>query len=288
MGMLDPVLLRSFVAVDREGGFTAAAARLGLRQSTVSGHVARLEKAVGRELLRRDTRNVEVTADGAAMLGFARTILDTTQQAEQYFAESDLSGLLRFGVSDDLVAAGFPEILLEFRRSHPRIDLELTVGLSEILGAKVAAGELDLAFGMRRPGERHGELVWRDRLVWAGPREGAIAPSGAGPVPLVTYPPPSITRRAAMEALEGAGLVWRTTCVTDSLLGLRAAVLGGLGYIVHAESLLPDGLVPLAPHVLPDPGDADFVVMRRPRPATGPEAALTVLLVANESRLRRG
>ncbi|MGW0042143.1 LysR family transcriptional regulator [Rhodococcus sp. NPDC003348] len=286
-GMLDPVLLRSLVAVDREGGFTAAAARLGLSQSTVSGHVARLEKSVGRELLRRDTRNVELTADGAAMLGFARTILDASQQAEAYFAEPALFGLLRFGVSDDLVAAELPEVLLEFRRSHPRVDLELTVGLSETLGAKVAAGELDLAFGMRRPGERHGELVWRDRLVWAGSPESEVADPAAGPVPLVTYPPPSITRRAAMEAMERAGLVWRTTCVTDSLLGLRAAVLAGLGYIVHAESMLPDGLVPLPGHALPDPGDADFVVMRRPRPATGPEAALTALIVASERRLRR-
>lgn len=284
--MLDPVLLRSFVAVDREGGFTAAARRLGLRQSTVSGHVARLERAVGRELLRRDTRNVEVTADGAAMLGFARTILDASRQAEAYFTESDLSGVLRFGASDDLVAAQLPEVLLEFRRSHPRIDLELTVGLSETLGARVAAGELDLAFGMRRPGERHGELVWRDRLVWAGPRDGGPVEE-SGPVPLVTYPPPSITRRAAIETLERAGRVWRTTCVTDSLLGLRAAVLAGLGYIVHAESLLPDGLVPLPAHALPDPGDADFVLMRRPRPASGPEAALSALIVANERRLRR-
>ncbi|MFD4294758.1 LysR substrate-binding domain-containing protein [Rhodococcus sp. NPDC058532] len=284
--MLDPVLLRSFVAVDREGGFTAAAAVLGLSQSTVSGHVARLERSVGRELLRRDTRNLELTADGAAMLGFARTILDASQQAEVYFAESEMSGVLRFGASDDLVAAQLPEVLLEFRRSHPRIDLELTVGLSETLGARVAAGELDLAFGMRRPGERHGELVWRDRLVWAGSPAGDPVEE-SGPVPLVTYPPPSITRRAAMETLERAGRVWRTTCVTDSLLGLRAAVLAGLGVIVHAESLLPDGLVPLPVSALPDPGDADFVLMRRPRPASGPEAALTALIVANERRLRR-
>ncbi|MGW6375498.1 LysR family transcriptional regulator [Rhodococcus sp. NPDC055112] len=282
--MLDPVLLRSFLAVERCGGFTAAAHQLGLRQSTVSGHIARLEKSIGRELFRRDTRNLELTADGSAMLGFARTILDVSQQAESYFAESELSGVLRFGASDDLVAAELPEVLLEFRRSHPRIDLELTVGLSENLGAKLAAGELDIAFGMRRPGEQHGELVWRDRLVWAGSHG---AEPVEGPVPLVTYPPPSITRRAAMEALERAGLVWRTTCVTDSLLGLRAAVLAGLGYIVHSESLLPDGLVPLADGTLPDPGDADFVLMRRSRPASKPEAALTAAILANERRLRR-
>ena len=76
MNMLDPELLRTFLAVERAGGFTAAGRVLGLRQSTVSGHIARLEQAVGRELFRRDTRNLALTADGAAMVGFAHNILD--------------------------------------------------------------------------------------------------------------------------------------------------------------------------------------------------------------------
>ena len=71
--MFDPVLLRSFLAVEQAGGFTAAARRLGLRQSTVSGHIARLERAAGRELFLRDTHTVELTADGTAMVGFAST-----------------------------------------------------------------------------------------------------------------------------------------------------------------------------------------------------------------------
>ena len=68
INMLDPELLRTFLAVERAGGFTAAGRLLGLRQSTVSGHIARLEQAVGRELFRRDTRNLALTADGAAMV----------------------------------------------------------------------------------------------------------------------------------------------------------------------------------------------------------------------------
>ncbi|WP_216896445.1 LysR substrate-binding domain-containing protein [Nocardia alni] len=281
MNMFDPDLLRTFLAVERTGGFTAAGRILGLRQSTVSGHIARLEQAAGRELLRRDTRNLALTADGAAMVGFARTILDAQTQAERFFSDSRLTGLIRLGASDDVMGRELPDVLLEFQRSHPGVDLELTVGLSENLKTRMAAGELDLVVGKRRPGERHGELLWRDRLVWAG-RQGAAG--FTDPVPLVTYPPPSMTREAALEALRVQGRSWRIACVSDSQLGLRAAVLAGLGVIVHAESLLPAGLFAVADESLPELGDLEFVLVRRRSKLSEPERALCDAISAAAQR----
>ncbi|MET9972509.1 LysR family transcriptional regulator, partial [Streptomyces sp. NPDC006356] len=45
--MYDPSHLRTFLAVAQTLSFTQAARRLGLRQSTVSQHVRRLEDAAG-------------------------------------------------------------------------------------------------------------------------------------------------------------------------------------------------------------------------------------------------
>lgn len=271
--MFDPVLLTTFLAVERTGGFTAAARQLGLRQSTVSGHIARLERAAGRQLITRDTHTVELTADGMAMVGFARSILDAHDRADRYFAGSTLTGRLRFGAAEDLVAKGLPQILRDFRRTHPLVDLQLTVGLSRAVHAQLQAGDLDLAFVMRRPGETHGELVWRDRLVWGGTAESQWDP--ATPVPLVVYPPPSITRACALDALEAARLPSRITCLANSRAGLRAAVLAGLGVIVHANSLLPTELRPVGDRLgLPHPGDVEFVLLGRSSTPGGPETAL--------------
>jgi len=281
MNMFDPDQLRTFLAVERAGGFTAAGRILGLRQSTVSGHITRLERATGRELFRRDTRNLALTADGAAMVGFARAILDAQAHAERYFSDSRLTGLIRLGASDDVMGRELPDVLLEFQRSHPGVDLELTVGLSENLKTRMAAGELDLMVGKRRPGERHGELLWRDRLVWAG-RSGATG--FADPVPLVTYPPPSMTREAALQALELHGRTWRIACVSDSQLGLRAAVLAGLGVIVHAESLLPAGLFPVEDERLPELGELEFVLLRRRSRLSEQERALCEAITAGAHR----
>ncbi len=79
--MLDPVLLKSFLAVAHARNFSEAGRRLGLRQSTISQHVRKLEEEAGRRLFVRDTHSVVPTADGEAMEGFARSILEANERA---------------------------------------------------------------------------------------------------------------------------------------------------------------------------------------------------------------
>src|ERR1700742_2240941 len=213
--MLDPVLLQTFLAIAQTRSFTQAAERLGLRQSTVSQHVRKLEEETGRRLFVRDTHSVETTADGEAMIEFARSILTVNERAKRYFAGSQVRGRLRFGASEDFVASRLPEVLLEFVRTHPLVEFELTVGLSGDLNEKLARGELDLVCGKRRRGAEHGRLVSRDRLVWVSGDLRALDPSA--PVPLILYSSPSITREIALAELERSGRSWRIVCVSGSL-----------------------------------------------------------------------
>ncbi len=140
--MLDPVLLQTFLAIAQTRNFTQAAARLGLRQSTVSQHVRKLEEEAGRRLFVRDTHSVTPTPDGEAMIEFARGILAANERAERYFAGSQLRGRLRFGASEDFVTSLLPELLREFVRTHPLVEFELTVGMSGELNEKLDAASL--------------------------------------------------------------------------------------------------------------------------------------------------
>ena len=73
--MFDNELLRAFVGVAEGGGFTRAAERLHLTQSSVSAQIKRLETQTGCALLTRSTRSVALTTQGEILLEYARNIL---------------------------------------------------------------------------------------------------------------------------------------------------------------------------------------------------------------------
>jgi DNA-binding transcriptional LysR family regulator len=282
--MFDPVLLQTFLAVAQTRSFTQAAERLGLRQSTVSQHIRKLEEEAGRRLFIRDTHSVTTTADGEAMVEFARGILAANERAQRYFAGSKLRGRLRFGTSEDFVVSRLPEVLREFVRTHPLVEFELTVGLSGDLNEKLARGELDLVCGKRRRGTDHGRLVSRDRLVWVSGDLPSFDQSA--PVPLILYSPPSITREIALSALERANRPWRIVCTSGSLSGLRTAALAGLGVTVVPHGLIPADLTELANgHGLPDLGTVEFVLLSNTKLTRGPAAELADAILASGIRM---
>lgn len=274
--MLDPVWLRTFLEVVDLGGFARAARSLGLGQATVSQHVRKLEAVAGRQLLVRDTHSVALSGDGEAMVGFARGILGRQQQALDYFADPRPSGRVRVGVSEDLVQNRFAEVTRRFQQLYPRVELDLSTGLSAPLHNRFARGELDLALVKQTGPEAPGRTLWRDDLVWVC-APGA-EPCPGQPVSLVTYPEPSVTRFRALSALERAHRSWRIACTCDRLSGLQMAVRAGLGVAVFARSVVPAGLVPV--DGLPELGDVGFVLTSRPGASGSPSAALAEVITA--------
>jgi DNA-binding transcriptional LysR family regulator len=283
--MFDAVQLKTFLAVVQTRHFTEAGRRLGLSQSTVSQHIRRLEAIAGRRLLARDTHAVSLTSDGEAMVGFARCILEVQERAERHFTGSKLRGRLRFGVGEDLVLSRLPEILREFVNANPRVDLELTVGVSAYLYEKLDSAGLDLVFAKRRKGEQRGALIWRERLVWVGAK-GFHLDAGQ-PIPLIVFQSPSITRDIAIEVLGGAGLPWRIACTSGSFNGLVAATMAGLGLTVQANAFVPASLEDVSSKLrLPDPGEVEFAVLERRSGVNKAARSLALVIQANSDRLK--
>ena len=262
MTMLNLHHLASFVTLEETRSFTAAAERLGLGQSTVSQHIQRLEASLGRRLIARDTHSVRLTADGEALLAHARDMLALDTRVFALFGESRLRGRLRLGVSEDVVANRLTDILHEFIRLHPLVDLELTVALSAELYRLQEGGELDLVLAKRRIGEAKGRLLYREPLVWLAREPERIA-TRAGALPLIAFPPPSITRRVAQEVLDRAGVSWRIVCTCSSLTGLTAAARAGMGVLVQPRSMAPNGLKEIPSELLPVLDDVEFVLVPR-------------------------
>ena len=274
----DPLLLRTFLAIANGLSFTRAAEQLGISQPTVSQHVRRLEETAGRQLVQRDTRTVSLTDNGEAMAGFARTILAANDEAVSYFTGSAMRGRLRFGAADELALTELPTILREFRQLYPRINLELTVTQSGILARRLAANSLDLIFINQPADSDRGRLVRRDRLVWVGIDRVRIEPEQ--PVPVITYHAPSLSRSAAITALETAGRTWRITCNTREINGVLAAARAGIGVCVLASSRVPGDLRVLTERFeLPPLPDVEMALIANPRSAHGPVEALSQAIV---------
>ncbi|WP_280562958.1 MULTISPECIES: LysR family transcriptional regulator [unclassified Chromohalobacter] len=123
------VALRLFVRVAATESFATAARQQGLPASSVSRHIAALEKALGQRLLYRHTRAVRLTEVGERYYQQVREILDTLDIATEQAAgeATHPQGLLRINAP---VAFGRRHIapqLANFQRAYPNIETELTL-----------------------------------------------------------------------------------------------------------------------------------------------------------------
>lgn len=78
-------LLRTFVAVIDSGGFTRAAERVFLTQSTVSQQIKKLETGLSQTLILRDRSSgtLQTTEAGELLLSYARRLLATADEATE-------------------------------------------------------------------------------------------------------------------------------------------------------------------------------------------------------------
>jgi DNA-binding transcriptional LysR family regulator len=259
---LEPERLRAFVAVAEAGNFTRAAERLHLTQPTVSMQVRRLEENIGRPLFERNAQFVRLTADGEAMLGYARELLEVLGRARRQFAQPQLEGSVRFGMVEEFGITALPFLLARLRREHPHFELTIETGLGPDLLQRLAAGSVDLVLTKRTAGQNQGTSLCRQKLVWVG-QPGVIEP-GNDIVPLVLFPSQSISREIILRTLREHGLRWSIRFESASIASLRAAVLAGLGVAVFGVGMIPNGVNVLPPSLLPELADAEYLLDWRP------------------------
>src|SRR6516164_7259886 len=203
--MLEFDLLRAFVAVAECGGFRRAAERLHLTQSTVSQQIRRLELETGRSLFRRNTRTVALTDDGEMLLGDARRLLQLEEAARFRLEAPRLSGTVRLGVVEEVAGGSLPSALGRFATLHPAVKLEVQIGVSAELIEQFDKGRLDVVFAKRPLGTSRGRLVWREPMVWAAADTFDLVLDST--LPLALYRERSVSREAALAALNGSELV---------------------------------------------------------------------------------
>lgn len=140
-------LLESLLAVMRTGSFTAAADDLVLAQSTVSAHLAELEKMAGTPLFERTRTGAVPTAAGQRLAAGARQILDEVEHAFRGAAEaaSRPVGPVRISAPESMCAYLLVPVVEVLRRRHPDLQPVLQPAGTADAMAALEARRADLA-----------------------------------------------------------------------------------------------------------------------------------------------
>jgi DNA-binding transcriptional LysR family regulator len=238
--MFDPLLLRSFITIVEEGGFTRAANRLHLTQSAVSGHLRKLEDEIGKPLLLRTTRSLELTSDGEILIGYAKAILRLNQDAKGQLSRPAFAGVIRIGICEDFAQAAVLRLLQDFMAKHPAVQISVHVGIPGMLLPGMEHGDIDIVIGPQCEARTGGRLLWREPLVWATADRAAVQLPAL--VPMAFFPEPCPYREAALAILANAGIAHRTAMLCSSAASLHAAVVTGFAVTPLPLSQLTAGM----------------------------------------------
>lgn len=219
--------LETLLAVAEAKNFSAAARRLGKPQSTVSTHIGRLERHVGRPLFQRSNGVMIVTEDGEALARTARQLLALRDQALARFGLGRPQTVIRLGLPDTILTTPILQALWELSlRWGEKARIETLVAPSRQLKSMLATGALDVAIAIQlQPAE--GEYLWSERLAWVGAPHVSYLDQSC--FSLVNYPPECPYRELVDNTLLNCPLPHSNAYVGGSLNSIVNCLSRGLG-----------------------------------------------------------
>lgn len=127
MQAIDLNALRVFVTIVDAGNQSAAARQLKMTRSNVSHRLKELEDSLGVQLLRRTTRQMELTEVGLGIYQHGVKIMQEMAAAQALISTAGQShqGHVRLSVSDGLGLAVLSNLLVDFKRAHPAVTLDI-------------------------------------------------------------------------------------------------------------------------------------------------------------------
>lgn len=289
----DAARLRAFLAVVEHGGFSRAAAALGVTQPTVSSLVAGLERRLGTELVARSRAGTTATAAGAALIPHAERLLAVAEEAVRAVDAATSQGRRRLAVAggEALVTNLLPPALAELRGRLPRLTVTLRTAepgraLAELRSGEVGCVVMSTAAA---PDDVTVTPIAEDRLVLVASADG---PSAVAPVPLAEALADAtlVVREAGRADRAEIDALLRATGVEPAermvVAGLEAAVRAveaGLGVAmlpgVAVRRGVAAGRLRAVPVTTPLPLLVYGVGVRRDAPQDPVVAALTRILV---------
>lgn len=145
--MIDPRLLRTFLAVCRERSISGAARRLNVSQPSVSVAVAQLEQRLGATLFERSRQGIRLTEEGTALMRHAEALEHLLHDAaeEVSLARRGVRGLLRIGGTPGALVSLVPDAVARMEADGSRFSLQIVERPDGALGDLLRNREIEVA-----------------------------------------------------------------------------------------------------------------------------------------------
>ncbi|MGC9544170.1 LysR family transcriptional regulator [Streptomyces sp. UG1] len=231
-------VLDLLVSVAETGSLGQAALRHGISQPAASMRISALERQLRLVLLERGPSGSRLTPAGAAVVDWARPVLDAARALLSGVAalHADQEGRLRVAASMTIADHLVPGWLITLRTRAPQVRVALRVGNSEQVAEMVRCREAELGFveGPRAPSGLRCRAIGGDELAvvvapghpWA--RRHRALPLGAlAATPLIVREQGSGTRDTVWELLRTAGEPAAPAAELGSTTAIKAAVTAG-------------------------------------------------------------
>lgn len=124
---------RQFICFARSGTLTAAAEAMETTPSSISRAISGLEKSLGCELIRHNTRPLELTEAGRLAMKRMETILRAHDSLMTSLMDEtrSLEGSIRLSSAPGFASTHLTPLLARFEAEHPGIRIEILSGLQE-------------------------------------------------------------------------------------------------------------------------------------------------------------
>jgi molybdate transport repressor ModE-like protein len=249
---LDPLRLRLLVEVERRGSISAAAEVCRIGQPSATKHLKTLEAAIGEKLIERNGRASGLTEAGRLVSAHAVRVLDTldAMQEELRALREAERGTLVLAASTTPGTYVLPAILNCFAERHPRVDVDVVIGSSAWVAARVArrevslglAGEVDLPAGVIAEPFLEDEVIGIAAPGQVKLRRGEASQADVASHTLLVREPGSSTRAVADRYLARIGFRPAKRWELDSNEAIKRSVRAGLGLAFVSKLVVEDEL----------------------------------------------
>jgi DNA-binding transcriptional LysR family regulator len=240
MTVLDPDLLKSFLAIADTGGYGPAASRVHKTQSTLSAQMKRLEQLLGVALFEKVGRRNVLTPEGHRLMQYARSIVHLNDEVVSAFKPRKANSSIKIGMSDDYAQAFLLPALARFSRRYPGVEVEVLTSDSRTLRDSDNPHGFDAIIASCKSGIGDLEVLRTDRLHWIGSR--SRPPHDSQTIPLALWADGCAWRQMGLAALAKASRSYRIVHTTSNAPLLRSVVEEGLAITLGPEWYLSSGL----------------------------------------------